>query len=90
MFCQKRNREKYKDHFEVGIYVCVKCANELFLAESKFKHDSEWPAFSRPIRENSVRKEVEMEGIYKLFCSQCGNDIGHEFLGDGPHGLSRF
>ena len=25
-----------------------------------------------------------------MSCSQCGNGLGHEFLGDGPRGASRF
>lgn len=97
MFCSRKSNEKYKDHFHVGIYVCVKCDNELFSANSKFKHDTPWPAFTNTIREDSVSKEVETEkqessdkASMKLFCGDCKNSIGHEFLGDGPDGASRF
>ena len=58
MFCSLGGAEKYKDHFERGIYVCAKCDHPLFSAKSKFNHDSAWPAFTETLQEDSVRKEV--------------------------------
>ena len=95
MFCSIGGAEKYRDHFEAGEYVCVKCDHPLFSAKSKYTHDSPWPAFTETLREDSVKKEVETEKqessdnpSFKLFCGKCGNKIGHEFLNDGPNGLS--
>ena len=96
-FCAWSGSEKYKDHFEVGIYKCVKCGNDLFHGKSKYAHHTPWPAFSETVREDSVRKEIEtvpqessQAMAMKVFCGKCGNSLGHEFIGDGPNGTSRF
>merc|ERR1712142_243554 len=97
MFCSIGGKEKYRDHFESGTYVCVKCDHPLFSAMPKFNHDSAWPAFTEALRVDSVTKVVETEKqessdkpSLKLFCGKCGNGIGHEFLRDGPNESSRF
>ena len=96
-FCSLQGPEKYRDHFETGIYVCASCANPLFSAKSKYAHSTPWPAFTEPVSEESITKEVETEPqescdkpAMKLFCGKCKLKIGHEFVGDGPSGCSRF
>jgi len=97
-YCAKPDAQHYKDHFEAGHYVCSECNNELFHGKSKYKSSTSWPAFTQPMREDSLRKEVETvkqtssdKPALKLFCGQCNNTIGHEFVGDGPGGTgSRF
>uniref|UniRef100_A0A4W4EC18 Methionine sulfoxide reductase B1a n=3 Tax=Electrophorus TaxID=8004 RepID=A0A4W4EC18_ELEEL len=90
-FCSFSRGEIYKDHFKTGMYVCVKCGYELFASKSKYEHSSPWPAFTEPIHENSVSKQEERLGAYKVQCGKCGNGLGHEFVNDGPkRGLSRF
>ncbi|KAG7459460.1 hypothetical protein MATL_G00210860 [Megalops atlanticus] len=90
-FCSFRGGEIFKDHFEPGIYVCSKCGHQLFSSRSKFEHSTPWPAFSETIQEDSVSKQQEKWGAYKVSCGKCGNGLGHEFLNDGPKkGLSRF
>eukprot|EP00794_Sanderia_malayensis_P005671 gene5671-6367_t len=97
-FCSlSSSAEIYKDFFQPGIYVCKICKSELFAAQSKYQHDSPWPAFHKTIKPDSVTKELETvpqtssnATAYKVFCSKCQTEIGHEFIGDGPNGSSRF
>lgn len=90
-FCGWFSGEKYRDHFETGIYVCSNCQNELFHSKSKFVHSSPWPAFTELIRPDSVSRRAESKTAIKISCGKCGNGLGHEFLGDGPEpGQSRF
>lgn len=39
---------------------------------------------------DSVTKRQEGPMALKVSCGKCGNGLGHEFLGDGPKGTSRF
>uniref|UniRef100_T2M3N2 peptide-methionine (R)-S-oxide reductase n=2 Tax=Hydra vulgaris TaxID=6087 RepID=T2M3N2_HYDVU len=96
-YCAREDCQKYKDHFESGIYVCSQCENPLFHGKSKYKHSSPWPAFTQPMHDCSLRKEVETEKqtssdkpALRLFCGKCDNIVGHEFIGDGPQNSSRF
>jgi len=90
MFSAFRKGEKFKDHFETGIYVCAKCDYELFSSDKKYSHDSPWPAFTETFHKDSVSKVQEKPGALKVSCGKCGNGLGHEFIGDGPKGKSRF
>merc|ERR1712002_804045 len=90
-FCSFYNAEKYRDHFETGVYKCVKCGYELFSSKAKYKHSTPWPAFTETVHEDSVSKKLESPGAYKIRCGKCGNGLGHEFINDGPSkGVSRF
>ena len=81
----------YVNLVHTGIYVCSKCNNELFHSSSKYEHSSDWPAFTSTVRPDSVSKYEESPGALKVSCGKCGNDLGHEFLNDGPkRGVSRF
>lgn len=72
------------------MFACAKCGFELFESRSKFKHHSEWPAFNRVIHPDSVLKKQEPDRphAYELWCAKCKNRLGHEFLGEGPDGVS--
>lgn len=90
-FCGWFSGEKFRDHFEKGIYVCSNCGNELFHSQTKYEHSSPWPAFTHLIREDSVTRVKESSTAIKISCSKCGNGLGHEFLGDGPKkGMNRY
>merc|ERR1712109_185830 len=64
-FCSWSKGEVYRDHFETGTYVCSKCGNELFGSQSKYKHETPWPAFKQTIHDNSLSKRLESKGAYK-------------------------
>ena len=84
--------------FALGIYVCVECDHPLFSSHTKYEHQTPWPAFTKPIRNDSLKKIRESEPqessncyALKVSCGKCGNGLGHEFVGDGPGGKgSRF
>eukprot|EP00057_Strongylocentrotus_purpuratus_P002857 XP_003725387.1 PREDICTED: methionine-R-sulfoxide reductase B1-A [Strongylocentrotus purpuratus] len=83
-FCSWSGGEKYKDHFENGLYVCAECGHELFSSMTKYQHSSPWPAFTKTVKEDSVSKRQEGSGALKVSCGKCGNGLGHEFLNAGP------
>uniref|UniRef100_A0A2L2YKI3 peptide-methionine (R)-S-oxide reductase n=2 Tax=Parasteatoda tepidariorum TaxID=114398 RepID=A0A2L2YKI3_PARTP len=92
-FCSWTAEEKYRDTFVPGVYACTKCGFELFSSRTKFQHFSPWPSFTETIHDNSVIKVEEKfrpSLTYKISCGKCGNGLGHEFVGDGPGGKSRF
>ncbi|XP_076853644.1 methionine-R-sulfoxide reductase B1-A isoform X2 [Brachyhypopomus gauderio] len=57
-FCSFTRGEVFKEHFKTGVYVCTKCGYELFSSRSKYEHSSPWPAFTEPIHEDSVSKQL--------------------------------
>ncbi|MCI4385137.1 hypothetical protein PGIGA_G00046890 [Pangasianodon gigas] len=71
-FCSFAGGEIFKDHFEAGIYVCVKCGYELFSSTKKYEHSSPWPAFTETVHEDSVSKVEERPGALKI---RCGNSL---------------
>merc|ERR1712241_1667994 len=85
-FCSFSRGEKYRDHFDAGLYVCSKCHYPRFASTSKFKHATPWPAFQSPVRDDSLSKRQESSHAYKVSRGKCGNGLGHEFLGEGPKG----
>jgi len=93
-FCTRESSGKsYRDHFAPGTYVCVECSHPLFSSQAKYAHDTPWPAFTKPMQPDSLRKEPEPDddSMIKLLCGACGHSLGHEFLNDGPtDGSSRF
>lgn len=82
--------EKYRDHFEEGVYACSECSAPLFSSGQKYAHDTPWPAFTDPVTKDALSKRQEGHNVYKVSCAKCGNGLGHEFVGDGPDGVSRF
>ncbi|XP_013393036.1 methionine-R-sulfoxide reductase B1-like, partial [Lingula anatina] len=65
-------------------YVCSQCGYDLFHSNSKYAHATPWPAFTQPMRPDSLSKREESPRALKVSCGKCGNGLGHEFLGDGP------
>ena len=45
----------------LGIYVCCKCEHPLFSSVAKYEHQTPWPAFSTPLRSDSLSKKPESE-----------------------------
>ncbi|XP_064478936.1 methionine-R-sulfoxide reductase B1-like [Ornithodoros turicata] len=91
-YCTWNGSEKYRDTFVSGTYVCSQCGYELFSSRSKYSHHSPWPSFTETIHEESVKRTPEPGRALalKIHCGKCGQGLGHEFVGDGPDGKSRF
>lgn len=48
-------------NFVSGIYVCSKCDYPLFSSHAKYEHQTPWPAFTTPLRPDSLSKKPELE-----------------------------
>lgn len=72
--------------------MCAECGNKLFESGSKFSHKSPWPSFSQTVHAKSVKKvpEPKKPRALQVYCGKCESRLGHEFLGEGPGGKSRF
>ncbi|OQV12011.1 putative Methionine-R-sulfoxide reductase B1 [Hypsibius exemplaris] len=80
-FCSFNGGEKYKDHFQPGIYTCSKCGFELFGSHSKYQHSSPWPAFTETVHADSLSKVPETipqskPNALKVSCGRCGQGLG--------------
>ena len=49
-----------------GHYACKCCGNPLFSSLAKYAHSTPWPAFSKPIKKDSIKKKEEQKGAYKV------------------------
>lgn len=77
---------EYHDHFEEGIYVDIVSGKPLFSSGHKFDSGCGWPAFSKPISDQSVtEKEDSTHGMARVEVRSSHADahLGHVFE-DGP------
>ena len=80
---------KYDRFFEKGIYVDIVSGEPLFSSKDKFDSGCGWPAFAKPIKEESVRENVDTSyGMVRreVRSSQADSHLGHVFP-DGPRAL---
>ena len=74
----------YYDFKGEGVYRCVNCGNPLFSSDDKYDSGSGWPSYFNPVSDNSVKKQVDKDGVRtEVLCNRCGAHLGHVF-GDGP------
>lgn len=74
----------YHDFKGEGVYRCVNCGNPLFSSDTKYDSGSGWPSYYIPVSADSVRKQVDEDGVRtEVLCNRCGAHLGHVF-GDGP------
>ena len=45
----------------LGMYVCEKCDHPLFSSVAKYEHQTPWPAFTNPLRSDSLSKKPETD-----------------------------
>lgn len=65
-----------------GIFVCRKCNNPLFTAQSKFDSGCGWPAFDENFP-NAVKRILDSDGRrVEIQCANCGGHLGHVFEGE--------
>lgn len=77
---------EYDKTEDKGIYKCVCCGSSLFSSDAKFDSGTGWPSFWMPVKEDSVKEEVDKSyGTVRteVMCSNCGAHLGHVF-DDGP------
>jgi peptide methionine sulfoxide reductase msrA/msrB len=84
------NNEYYDNH-ERGIYVDIVTGEPLFSSSDKFESGTEWPSFTEPIDENTLRTiEDRSFGMRRIEVrSRAGNShLGHVFYDDpqSPNG----
>ena len=78
---------EYDRFFEKGIYVDIVSGEALFSSRDKFDSGCGWPAFAKPIKEESVRENVDTSyGMVRreVRSSQANSHLGHVFP-DGPY-----
>lgn len=79
----------YFNNFEEGIYVDVVGGEVLFSSKDKFESGCGWPAFSKPVENNSLseRTDFSMGMLRTEVRSRVSNShLGHVF-DDGPEEL---
>ncbi|MDQ3393131.1 MAG: peptide-methionine (R)-S-oxide reductase MsrB [Bacteroidota bacterium] len=77
---------EYCQAHDPGIYACICCGTLLFDSNEKFESHSGWPSFTQPIKENSIKYEIdENYGMKRVevMCNTCDCHLGHIFP-DGP------
>jgi peptide methionine sulfoxide reductase msrA/msrB len=73
---------KYYQHFEKGVYTCLRCGAELFESSSKFRSDCGWPSFDEQIP-GAVKWQRDRDGRRtEILCANCGAHLGHVFRGE--------
>lgn len=78
---------KYNKTKDKGIYKCVCCGSSLFSSDTKFDSGTGWPSFWEPVKDGSVKEEVDKSyGMVRteIMCGKCGAHLGHVF-DDGPN-----
>ena len=77
---------KYHNFKEQGIYLCLRCGNELLSSETKFDSGTGWPSFWAPMSEQSIKTAIDTShGMTRteVTCQRCDAHLGHAF-NDGP------
>ncbi|WP_417081669.1 peptide-methionine (R)-S-oxide reductase MsrB [Mobilibacterium timonense] len=77
---------EYDDFFEKGIYVDVVSGEVLFSSQDKFDSGCGWPAFSRPVADDSLNENTDTSfGMIRteVRSAGAGSHLGHVFP-DGP------
>ncbi len=68
-----------------GMFNCIVCGQELFLADAKFDSGTGWPSFDQAIAGAIEFKIDTTQGMDRteVICSKCNSHLGHVF-NDGP------
>ncbi len=79
-------QNEYNNHFEKGIYVDITTGEPLFCSTDKFESGCGWPAFSKPIKKETIseREDRSLFSRRTEVRSKTGDaHLGHVF-DDGP------
>lgn len=77
---------EYDDFFEKGLYVDVVSGEPLFTSMDKYNSGCGWPAFTKPVNEDAVKKNMDLShGMIRIEVRSrdAGSHLGHVF-NDGP------
>lgn len=80
---------EFFDKFEEGIYVDITTGEPLFSSEDKFDSGCGWPAFSKPVADEVIKKHEDYSyGMHRTEVRSRSGDahLGHVF-DDGPSEL---
>lgn len=83
---------KYDNFFEDGIYVDVVDGEFLFSSDDKFDSGCGWPAFSKPISQDAIKRHRDFShGTTRIEVrsAKSNSHLGHLFH-DGPGGTPRY
>ena len=73
---------EYDDFFADGTFICRRCNNPLFSAESKFHSGCGWPSFDEHFA-GAVKQIPDADGQRtEIQCNNCGGHLGHVFHGE--------
>ena len=77
---------KFDEHFDEGIYVCIISGEPLFSSKDKYDSGCGWPAFTKPIDEDEILSKTDYKiGVARTEVRAKTGDahLGHVFP-DGP------
>ena len=81
----------YWDNHEAGLYVDIVDGTPLFTSIDKFDSGTGWPSFSKPVKEEVLKNEVDRtHGMVRteVKSKNANSHLGHLFSdGPGPSGL---
>ena len=74
-------KEHYTDFWKDGMYRCLKCGNQLFPSDAKFKSGTVWPSFRKALPGAVTMRPDHSHGMERteLLCAKCGEHLGHVF-----------
>ncbi len=77
---------KFDEHFEEGIYVCIISGEPLFSSKDKYDSGCGWPAFTKPIDAGEIEERTDYKIGYartEVRAKTGDSHLGHVFP-DGP------
>lgn len=73
---------EYDDFYKPGTFICRRCNNPLFSAQTKFDAGCGWPAFDDHFP-GAVKRLLDADGRRtEIQCAHCGAHLGHVFEGE--------
>ncbi|KAF0314254.1 Methionine-R-sulfoxide reductase B1-A [Amphibalanus amphitrite] len=77
-------RSRYLELAHAGLYACSECSHPLFPSEAKYQHHTPWPAFTKPVSADALKRRKESSTAFKVQlhvvlclygCAECGHPL---------------